>query len=73
MTIHAWFAADVALREGSWLYQKPDGTTVNVTRVDAKGPTDRWGKPEEIYVGEVLRAEDGGRLTPRTRVVGITD
>jgi hypothetical protein len=73
MTIHAWFSSVIALRDGSWRYRKPDGATVNVTRVDAKAPADRWGRPDEIYVGQVVRAEDGGCITPRMRVPGVTD
>jgi hypothetical protein len=72
MTIHAWFSAEIALRDGNWVYRKPDGATVNVTRVDVEAPADRWGRPDEIYVGQVLRAEDGGCISPRIRVRGIT-
>jgi len=73
MTIHAWFSSEIALRDGSWVYRKPDGATVNVTRVDIKAPADPWGRPDEIYVGQVVRAEDGGRLATRARAAGIRD
>ena len=72
-TIHAWFSSDAALRSGSMVYRKPDGSTVNVTRMDS----DRDGKParrdEETYIGEVIRTEDGGCVRATRRVRGISD
>jgi hypothetical protein len=71
-TTHAWFSAGAALVEGSSVFRKPSGSTVNVTRMNTekqtKGPH-RW---EETYVGEVVRAEDGGCVRPRSRVESIT-
>ena len=74
-TIHAFFSAGSALRSGSMVYRKPDGSTVNVTRMDVerdgrRGSGDGDG---EVYVGEVVPVEDGGCFRPRIRVRGITD
>jgi hypothetical protein len=59
-TIHAFFSAEWALVRGSSVYRKPDGSTVNVTRTSperhGKGPF----RQDENYLGEVVRAEDGG-------------
>ena len=70
--VHAWFSADTALRAGSMVYRKPSGSVVNVTRLTQ----DRLGKGstnvDEKYVGEVIRIEDGGCVTPVRRVGGIT-
>jgi hypothetical protein len=70
-TTHAWFSSVTALREGSSVYRKPDGSTVNVTRTnpqkDAKAPAGG----EEQYLGEVVRTEDGGRVRETSRVRGI--
>jgi len=69
-TIHAWFSSEQALRFGSTVHRKPDGSTVNVTRVnlnkDGRRPRD-----SETYVGEVIPAEDGGCVHAKTRVPGI--
>jgi len=71
-TVHAWFSAETALRQGSSVFRKPDRSTVNTTRTsperDGKGSF--W--QDEKYVGEVIRAEDGGCVTPNTRVAGIS-
>jgi hypothetical protein len=71
-TTHAWFSSEAALRHGSSVYRKPDGSTVNVTRTnpqrEGKSPTGG----EEQYVGEVVRTEDGGCVRPIARVRGIT-
>jgi hypothetical protein len=70
-TVHAWFSAETALRHGSSIFRKPDHSTVNATRTnperDAKGSY--W--QDEKYVGEVIRAEDGGCVRPNTRIAGI--
>ena len=67
-TTHAWFSQESALRTGSMVYRKEDGSTVNVTRTSAGGEGKR---PDENYVGEVVAAEDGGCVRGRTRVAGI--
>ena len=72
-TTHAWFSAASALMHGSCVHRKPSGMTVNVTRTnDERGSkcAHRW---EETYVGEVIRAEDGGCVRGMRRVGGITD
>lgn len=61
-TIHAWFSAEWALRRGSSVYRKPDGSTVNVTRTGAEGEAKGSPHQGENYVGEVCRGEDGGRV-----------
>ena len=72
-TIHAWFSSASALRHGSSVYRKPDGSTVNVTRMnpqrDGKQRGDRDG---EMYVGEVIGTEDGGCVAGRQRTDGIS-
>ena len=71
-TTHAYFSASWALVRGSAVYRKPSGETVNVTRTN----TERDGKArhpwDERYVGEVVRAEDGGCVQPTTLVRSIT-
>ena len=71
-TIHAWFSADFALRHGSSVYRKPDGSTVNVTRMNALKDGKGSYRQDERYVGEVIPGEDGGCVTPLRRVAGIT-
>jgi hypothetical protein len=69
-TTHAWFSSESALRFGSMVYRKPDGSTVNVTRVNRQ----REGKrspDSETYVGEVTDADDGGCVRANERVKGI--
>ena len=70
-TTHAWFSSESALRFGSMVYRKSDGSTVNVTRTDPQKEGTRPGRDSETYVGEVVRAEDGGRVRGRHRVGGI--
>ena len=71
--IHAWFSFGTALREGSSVFRKPGGATVNVTRTnpdkDAKGSFPR----DEKYLGGVIREEEGGCVRGNQRVPGITD
>jgi hypothetical protein len=73
MMIHAWFSAQTALRDGSAIYRKLGGSTVNVTRMN----TDRESKGsfyhDEIYLGQVVRHEDGGCARDTWRVPGISD
>jgi hypothetical protein len=70
-TTHAWFSSESALRFGSMVYRKPDGSTVNVTRTDPEREAKRPGRDSETYVGEVVRSEDGGCIRTRKRVGGI--
>ena len=73
MTIHAWFSAQTALRDGSLVFRKPGGSTVNVTRMDLERQSKGSFYHDEVYLGEVVRAEDGGCVRQRWRVPGITD
>ena len=70
-TTHEWFSSVSALRLGSMVYRKPDGSTVNVTRTNPQKDAKRPAGDEEQYVGEVIAAEDGGRVRPMARVRGI--
>jgi hypothetical protein len=70
-TIHAWFSSEVANRFGSMVFRKPDGSTVNVTRTNLSRVGKRPAPDSETYVGEVIRAEDGGCVRTETRVPGI--
>ena len=72
MNVHAWFSAATALRHGSAVYRKPGGATVNVTRMSPDFEAKGRFPYDERYVGEVVRAEDGGCAVPTTRVDGIT-
>ena len=71
-TTHAWFSAGSALRHGSSVYRKPDGSTVNVTRMSALKVGKGSYRQDEKYVGEVVPLEDGGCVRPQTVVAGIT-
>jgi hypothetical protein len=71
-TIHAFFSADTALVLGSSVFRKPDGSTVNVTRVSPERRDPGSYHQDENYLGEVVRAEDGGRVGANLRVDGIT-
>ena len=71
-TIHAWFSADFALRHGSSVYRKPDGSTVNVTRMNALKDGKGSYRQDERYVGEVIPGEDGGCVRRKTVVAGVT-
>ena len=72
-TVHAWFSIGTALRVGSEVFRKSNGSRVNVTRTaadkDEKGKHDH----DERYVGEVVRVEDGGCVSPMTRLPGIVN
>jgi hypothetical protein len=71
-TIHAWFSMGTAMRIGSAVHRKPGGSTVNVTHMDeAKDATGKHHHDEK-YLGEVIRAEEGGCVRPTTRVRSIT-
>ena len=70
-TIHAWFSSESALRFGSMIYRKSDGSTVNVTRMNLQKEGKRPAPDSETYVGEVVRTEDGGCVRARKRVDGM--
>ena len=71
-TVHAWFSMAAALVDGSSVYRKPDGSRVNVTRMSPDNEIKGFYRHTEKYVGEVIRAEDGGCVGPNSRVDGIT-
>jgi len=66
-TIHAWFSSHSALRHGSMVYRKLDGSTVKITRMNLQKDGKRLGRVGETYVGEVIRTEDGGAVQPERR------
>lgn len=72
-TTHAFFSIFVANRDGSALFRRAGGATLNVTRTsterDGKGPFPH----DEKYLGEVIAEEDGGCVRGKTRVPGISD
>ena len=70
-TIHAWFSAETALRRGSSLYRKRDGSTVNVTRMNADKESTRGCPHDEKYLGEVVPLEGGGCVRGNLRVPSI--
>ena len=70
-TVHAWFSAEIALRRGSSRYRKPDGSTVNVTRMNADRESTRGQPQDERYLGEVVPSEDGGCVRGNWRVPSI--
>jgi hypothetical protein len=71
-TVYAWFSAETALRRGSTLFRKEDGSTVNVTRLNAEREAKGSYNQDERYVGEVVCAADGGCVRANRRVGGIT-
>ena len=71
MTTHAWFSAQTALRSGSAIYRKPGGATVNVTRTSDDRQSKGSFYHDDIYLGEVLRHEDGGCVAETWRVLSI--
>jgi hypothetical protein len=70
--IHAWFSAQTALRDGSSMYRKPGGDTVNVTRLNVDRESKGSFYNDDIYLGEVVSQEDGGCVRERQRVHGST-
>ena len=72
-TVHAWFSIERALRDGSSVYRKRSGATVNVTRMSPELEGRGAFPHDEKYVGEVIREEDGGCVRAKWRVPGITD
>jgi len=71
-TTHAYFSAAWALVHGSSVYRKPSGMTVNVTRTNIEKDGRGRHPWDERYVGEVVRAEDGGCVEPTSLVHSIT-
>jgi hypothetical protein len=73
LTTHAWFSSESALRFGSMVYRKRDGSTVNVTRMNLQKDGKSPHRDSETYVGEVIRTEDGGCVHARKRVDSMGD
>ena len=71
-TISAWFSATEAIAFGSSVYRKLDGSTVNVTRVNERRESKSSHRHDEQYVGQVIAEADGGVVSERSRVAGIT-
>jgi hypothetical protein len=71
-TVHAWFSAEMALGHGNSIYRKLSGSTVNVTRTSPDKEGKGSFRPDEKYVGEVIRIEDGGCVRANQRLEGIT-
>ena len=73
-TFYAWFSQAAALRDGSAVYRKADGSRVNVTRVnsDPKQSTGLY-RHDEKYLGEVIGADEGGCVSPTRRVQSIAE
>ena len=64
-TVHAWFSPSEALRDGSSIYRTLGGCTVSVTRISPHKQGPGFYPPDEIYAGEVVRAEYGGCVRPK--------
>jgi hypothetical protein len=71
--MHAWFSGMKALREGSSVFRKPQGGTVNVTRISGEKDAKGTFPHDEKYLGEVIAQEDGGCVRGNWRVRGISD
>jgi hypothetical protein len=71
-TIHAFFSQSAALIHGSALFRKESGSTVNVTRMSDDNEISGHFRHTEKYVGDVIRAEDGGCVRPTEMVDGGT-
>ena len=72
-TVHAWFSFAAALTEGSSVFRKASGATVNVTRISAVNEIVGFYRYTEKYVGEVVSPEDGGCVRELSRVLGVAD
>ena len=69
--VHAWFSAETALRDGSSVYRKTGGSTVNVTRTDPVKDSKHSFWRDEKYLGEVISLADGGCVRGIQRVPSI--
>ena len=72
-TVHAYFSPMAALVDGSSVYRKPSGSTVNVTRTSDVNEIKGFYKHTENYVGEVISKEGGGCVRASSRVSSISD
>lgn len=72
-TEHAWFSFETALRFGSSVHRKPNGGTVNVTRMNADKEVKGVFPRDEKYLGQVIADADGGCVRKTSRVPGINE
>jgi len=69
---HAFFSRKAAFQCGSTIWQRADGSEVDVTAVFYTADIDdsRYGWPDRIYVGEVTRMlRDGMQGDPSTAML----
>ena len=71
-TMHAFFSHAAALINGSAVFRKQSGSTVNVTRVSTDNEIDGPFRHTEKYLGQVVREEDGGCVRAVEKADGIT-
>jgi len=71
-TMHAFFSHAAALLNGSSIFRKPSGATVNVTRLSIDHQIDGFFRHTEKYLGQVVSEEHGGCLRALEKAYGIT-
>ena len=71
-TMHAFFSHAAALLNGSSIFRKPSGATVNVTRLSIDNQIDGFYRHTEKYLGQVVGEEDGGCVRAVEKADGIT-
>jgi len=71
-TMHAFFSHSAALLNGSAVFRKQSGATVNVTRVSIDNQIDGFFRHTEKYLGQVIGEEDGGCVCALEKADGIT-
>src|SRR5688500_6041079 len=71
-TIHAFFSHAAALINGSAVFRKQSGSTVNVTRVSTDIEVSGAFRHTEKYLGQVVREEEGGCVQAVAMADGIT-
>lgn len=71
-TMHAFFSHAAALINGSSVFRKPSGATVNVTRLSIDHQIDGFFRHTEKYLGQVVGEEDGGCVRAVEKADGIT-
>jgi hypothetical protein len=71
-TMHAFFSHAAALINGSSVFRKESGATVNVTRVSSDKEVDGAFRYTEKYLGRVVGEADGGCVRAVEKADGIT-
>jgi hypothetical protein len=71
-TMHASFSHAAALINGSSIFRKESGATVNVTRVSIDKEVDGAFRYTEKYLGRMLGEADGGCVRAVEKADGIT-